>query len=49
MLDASTKDYLGIFKLLDLLKRVEEYGRTIYWPWVKNSILLPHMSVKAVE
>ena len=41
MLAVDTSDYLGIFKLLDLLRRVEEYGRDVYWRWLKEHILVP--------
>lgn len=44
MIDVSTGDQLGILKLLDLLKRVEKYGRTVHWEWLKDVILLPHLT-----
>lgn len=41
MLDVSTKTYLGVFTLLNLLRRVEEYGRSTYWPWLRDEVLDP--------
>ncbi|KAL9123725.1 MAG: hypothetical protein Q9217_006874 [Psora testacea] len=42
-LNTSTDSYLGIFTLMEILRRVEKWGREVYWPWVEEILrgLLP--------
>ncbi|KAE8153589.1 hypothetical protein BDV25DRAFT_21724 [Aspergillus avenaceus] len=40
-LGASTRTYYGIFKLVDLVQRLSEYARDVYWPWMRSEILNP--------
>ncbi|KAI9771741.1 MAG: hypothetical protein M1839_002756 [Geoglossum umbratile] len=40
-LNASTNSYHEIFKLLDLVKRVDAWARDVYWPWLEEQILRP--------
>jgi hypothetical protein len=38
-LSASTRTYYGIFKLIDLVRRLSSYAEEEYWPWMKSEIL----------
>ncbi|CAD6442215.1 1ef9a539-42cc-4dd9-89f6-13898e29da70 [Sclerotinia trifoliorum] len=38
---ADTRDVYGIFKLLRLLGKAAEFGSKVYWPWLKEEILMP--------
>ncbi|KAL3439937.1 hypothetical protein BJX65DRAFT_315282 [Aspergillus insuetus] len=40
-LSASTRTYYGIFKLIDLVRRLSSYAEEVYWPWMKSEILTP--------
>ncbi|KAI9764599.1 MAG: hypothetical protein M1840_008328 [Geoglossum simile] len=40
-LNASTDSYYEIFKLLNLVKRVDTWARDVYWPWLEKEILQP--------
>ncbi|KAJ9634223.1 hypothetical protein H2199_009053 [Coniosporium tulheliwenetii] len=41
LLVANTRDYYGIFKLIDLIKRVTKHAEAVYWPWLRDDILKP--------
>ncbi|KAL4885946.1 hypothetical protein BJY04DRAFT_119748 [Aspergillus karnatakaensis] len=40
-LSASTRTYYGIFKLINLFRKLALYAEEVYWPWMKAGILLP--------
>ena len=44
MLNTSTDTYFGIFKILNILRRLAAYGSETYWPWVEKEILQPSCS-----
>lgn len=39
--EASTRDIVGLFKILAIIKEVGEIARLDYWPWLRDSVLLP--------
>lgn len=49
ILEVSTKDIAGSFKLLRLMERVKAYGRDIYWPWIEKYLLEPLVSGRQNE
>ncbi|MCJ1431538.1 hypothetical protein MMC27_000891 [Xylographa pallens] len=38
-LTCSTMSYEGIFKLIHVLKKINEWGVNTYWPWLRDDVL----------
>ena len=36
-----TRSWLGAFKLLQLIERVKEWMRDVYWPWFYKEVMAP--------
>ncbi|KAF7857328.1 hypothetical protein EAF04_009569 [Stromatinia cepivora] len=38
---ADTRDVYGVFKLLRLVGKADEFASKVYWPWLKDEVLTP--------
>ena len=38
-ISADTSSYYGVFKLMDMIEKMKEYGKQTYWPWLLEDVL----------
>ena len=43
-----TRSWLGAFKLLQLVERIKEWTRDVYWPWFCKEIMTPLRITRAI-
>lgn len=41
MVIGDTLSVNGIFQILCVIDRIKSWGEDVYWPWLKDNVLLP--------
>lgn len=41
MVMGDTASFQGVFQILNVLRQIEEWGHETYWPWLRDTILMP--------